>query len=189
MVILCPVGQTRPMRSRNCTAKWCCLVGMLSLLACRAQSPAPPSVEARLERIEEMIADYQRVFPDVPGIDASALRAALDADAVVLVDVRTLEERATSTIPGAISREEFEERAHELRGSAVVTYCTIGYRSGAYAEQLLGEGWDARNFVGSLLAWTHAGGDLVDSEGQPTQRLHVYGERWDLAPDGYETVW
>ncbi|MCZ6507424.1 MAG: rhodanese-like domain-containing protein [Acidobacteria bacterium] len=177
------------MRSRNCTAKWCCLVGILSLPACRAQSAALPSVAERLERIEEMIVDYQRVFPDVVGIDAATLRAALDAEAVVLVDVRSPEERAISMIPDAISRQEFEERSQELRGSAVVTYCTIGYRSGAYAEQLLGQGWDARNFDGSLLAWTHAGGNLVDAEGRPTRRLHVYGQRWDLAADGYQTVW
>jgi hypothetical protein len=41
----------------------------------------------------------------------------------------------------------------------------------------------------SLLAWSHAGGPLVDGEGRPTKRLHVFGARWDLAAEGYEPVW
>jgi hypothetical protein len=34
-----------------------------------------------------------------------------------------------------------------------------------------------------------SGGELADATGAPTRRLHVYGERWNLAADGYETVW
>ncbi len=136
-----------------------------------------------------MIAGYQRLYPDVPGVDAAQVRAALADGETVLVDVRPDKERAISTIPGAISKEEFEQRAAELRGAEVITYCTIGHRSADYAQELMAEGWSARNFDGSLLAWTHAGGELVDTAGNPTQRLHVYGSRWDLAAEGYEAVW
>jgi sodium/bile acid cotransporter 7 len=49
-------------------------------------------------------------------------------------------------------------------------------------------GVDVLNLEGSVLAWTHAGGPLV-RDGVSTKRLHVYGRRWNLAADGYETVW
>ena len=46
-----------------------------------------------------------------------------------------------------------------------------------------------QNLAGSMLAWTHADGELVDSDGNPTKRLHVFGKRWNLAADGYEGIW
>ena len=55
-------------------------------------------------------------------------------------------------------------------------------------QKLQKEGVEIRNLEGSLLSWTHAGGELVDDAG-PTERLHVYGKRWDLAPEGIETIW
>ena len=144
---------------------------------------------ARQERIAEMIAVYQEAAPEVEGLDAQQVAMALETGSVVLVDVRPEAERAVSRIPGAIDRQEFERRSEELAGSEVIAYCTVGARSSRYARELKASGWRARNFDGSLLAWTHAGGELVDSSGEPTRRLHVYGRRWDLAADGYETVW
>lgn len=143
----------------------------------------------RLQRIAVMVEEVEIRFPDVPGIDAADLARELAAGSIVLVDSRSADERAVSTIPGAISREDLAQRADELAGAAIVTYCTIGHRSSEHARELRRDGWEARNLRGSLLAWTHAGGGLVDGEGRPTRRLHVYGSRWDLAADGYETVW
>jgi sodium/bile acid cotransporter 7 len=143
----------------------------------------------RREQIEEMVAGVERRFPDVPGVDADEVARELAAGRIVLVDSRAPEERAVSTIPGAITLEDLERRAAELEGAVIVTYCTIGHRSSEQARELRSRGWDARNFRGSLLAWTHAGGELADATGAPTRRLHVYGERWNLAADGYETVW
>ena len=176
-------------RLLNCTAKAMAIAAFLSLVSCDSAPTNEMTSEDKLARIEEMIDQYQQQFPDVPGIDAAALRDDLARDAVVLVDVRTEDERTTSMIAGAISREEFELRSAEFEGSAIVTYCTIGYRSGDYAQKLRQEGWDARNFDGSILAWTHAGEELVDAEGNPTRRVHVFGERWNLAAEGYEPVW
>ncbi|MGH9465448.1 MAG: rhodanese-like domain-containing protein [Thermoanaerobaculia bacterium] len=143
----------------------------------------------KLGRLEAIYAEDRQAFPEVPAVAPADLAGLAAAGRLVLVDVRTPAEQAVSQIAGAITAAEFEQRRAELAGAVVVTYCTIGYRSGLYAERLRAEGWDARNLAGSLLAWTHAGGELVDPEGQPTKRLHVYGERWDLAAAGYETVW
>ena len=176
-------------RLSNCTAKVLAAVALFGSLGCQLATPIAMTNEEKLARIEAMVARYQGKFDDVPGVDAATLRSALDAGDVVLVDVRTAEEQAVSMIAGAISSEEFERRLDEFEGAAVTTYCTIGQRSGDYARKLRRNGWQASNFDGSVLAWTHAGGELVDAEGQPTRRVHVFGERWNLAADGYEPVW
>ncbi|MDE2752464.1 MAG: rhodanese-like domain-containing protein, partial [Gemmatimonadota bacterium] len=92
------------------------------------------------------------------------------------------------TLPGAITSEEFEARLQELADRTVVAYCTIGRRSSEYVRRMARRGVDMLNLEGSVLAWTHAGGQLVN-DGVPTRRLHVYGRRWNLAADGYQTIW
>ena len=110
----------------------------------------------------------------------------------VLVDVRTAEEQSVSMLPGAITQEEFEKNKEAFRGKPVVTYCTIGYRSGLFAKQL-GNDWDVANLRGSILSWCHAGGRLVsgdDSQSpEETKRVHIYSKQWNLLPKGYEAVW
>ena len=160
-----------------------------SLTACTASVDAVSTEADRRAALRAMIADNRDAFPDVPTLDAAAVERHLRDQSAILVDAREPEERAVSTIPGSLAAEEFERQASELRGRKVITYCTVGHRSAEYTRWLLEDGWDAVNFAGSILAWTHAGGELVDPEGNPTRRVHVYGERWNLAADGYETVW
>jgi sodium/bile acid cotransporter 7 len=143
----------------------------------------------KLARVETMYAEARQSFPDVPSVAPAELPDLAAGGRMVLVDVRTPAEQEVSRLPGALTTADFEARRAELAGSVVVTYCTVGYRSGLYAARLRSQGWDARNLAGSLLAWTHTGGALVGPDGQPTKRLHVYGERWNLAAAGYETVW
>lgn len=142
----------------------------------------------RRQIMERMIEGIREDHPDVATISAAELREALPGGDFVLVDVRTERERRVSTLPGAIPASEFERRLAELAGRTVVVYCTIGARSSSYAREMGRRGVDVFNLEGSVLAWTHAGGPLVH-EGMPTKRLHVYGRRWNLAADGYETVW
>ena len=140
--------------------------------------------------LERSIEAIRTDYPDVATISATALQSALPSQDIVLVDVRTGRERAVSTLPGAISAGDFEDRLAELaaEGKTVVAYCTIGARSSDYARKMGKRGVRVLNLEGSILAWTHAGGDLVNGTG-PTRRVHVYGRRWNLAANGYETVW
>lgn len=89
-------------------------------------------------------ANYARMFPEVEHVcpvDVAALAAR--GKRVVLVDVRTTAEQRVSMIPGAMTRPQFEEILGDLRpavvaGTAVVApYCTVGYRSGKYARELV----------------------------------------------------
>lgn len=39
----------------------------------------------------------------------------------------------------------------------MVAYCTVGYRSSQLARKLAGEGFQAANLEGSILAWVRLG--------------------------------
>eukprot|EP00877_Chromochloris_zofingiensis_P002173 jgi/Chrzof1/11957/Cz06g16020.t1 len=91
-------------------------------------------------------------------------------------------------IPGnTITAEEFEQQQDKYKDYTVVCYCTAGYRSAKYVEQLIKQGIHAVNLRGSILAWTQAGLPLVDgiSRSKPTKRVHVYAPSWALQGEGY----
>jgi rhodanese-related sulfurtransferase len=143
----------------------------------------------RRDKVEKMYYEYKtEAFQDVDDLTVDKLRARLRDGGVVILDVREKKEREVSMIPGAISEEEFKKKKRQYKDSTVVVYCTIGYRSGVYAQELTRKGYTAYNLVGGVLAWAHAGGQFVH-DGSPTMKIHVYGKEWDLAPLEYESTW
>lgn len=153
---------------------------------CVAGDPADD--EARKAAIDTMYRGIkERSFPEVKDITVEALQA--DAEHYMLVDVRTDEERAVSMLPGAISKDVYENPDGEYKGFPVVVYCTIGGRSGQYAKTLSERDIEVYNLAGSILAWTHAGFPLVGPDGDETRKVHVNGPKWDLVAEGYESVW
>lgn len=166
------------------------LLGVLTAFCSACAAPPPGTDRAKLGEIEGQYAGYKQEFADVPEYDAETLvEMAPVAELPVFVDVREPEEQAVSMIPGAMTQEEFEAHKEEYKDREIITYCTIGYRSGLYAAQLRKEGFNAGNLKGSVLSWAHAGGEFWDAEGNPTKRVHVYGEEWNLLPEDYEAVW
>ncbi len=159
--------------------------------AATATAPAldNQSADERMATIEAMYAGYRvEAFADVPDIRVSELAVLESETPVLLVDCREDYERAVSVIPGAVTKAEFEADAERYRDHLIVTYCTIGYRSGVFAREIIGRDYDAVNLVGGVLAWAHEGHGFVDPEGGETKRVHVYGPTWDLLPVGYEPV-
>ena len=146
------------------------------------------SQDERRRALDGMVSQVSRRYPDVETISAAALRERLPASDTVLVDVRAPAERAVSTLPGAITPEELEGQLDELGDCTVVAYCTVGARSSAYARRMGRRGFPVLNLEGSLLAWTHEGGELTNGS-SPTTKLHVFGPKWNLTADGYEGVW
>lgn len=101
---------------------------------------------------------------------------------ILLVDVRTEPERQTSMIPGAISLDKLP---HELPPT-VVTYCTIGYRSGLEARRLLDSQQSNPNWKGEIysldgiLAYSHTPNTtlIVPATGETTHEVHAFGPMW-----------
>jgi rhodanese-related sulfurtransferase len=127
------------------------------------------------------------LFPGQPEISVAEWVARPRGRPAVLVDVREPQERQVSMLPGAISRQDFERDSARYRSWLVVPYCTIGLRSGLYTRKLRGQGFEARNLAGSVLAWAH-GGLPFEAAGKPTTRVHVFSAAWNLLPRGYEPV-
>ncbi len=142
-------------------------------------------------KMMSMYREYrEEAYPDAPEIRVPEFAGLRTAANTVLVDVREKKEYAVSIIPGAVTQKEFERRKERFRDYRIVVYCTIGYRSGEYTEKLVEEGFDALNLVGGVLAWAHDGFSFTRQGGQSdTNRVHVYGKKWNLVPEGYEAVW
>lgn len=154
----------------------------------RQAPPAVSDVDSLNASVAALYDGYSKRFSTVPHITATELMALAATNLPVIVDVRTPAEQRVSVIPNAISEEAFEETKNAYVDRTVITYCTVGYRSGLYATKLREEGIDAVNLKGSILAWVLAGGELVDSSGSATTNVHVYGRQWNLLPPGYTPV-
>lgn len=160
---------------------------LLTTVSC-SENNADQSEEWKQEKIETIYSQYARKFPAVEGISAEEVQKLQQQEKVILVDVRNREEMEISMIMGGISQAEFERTQEKYRNNTIVPYCTIGSRSGFYAEKLQKRGFKVFNLEGSILSWSHAGGKLVNRQGI-TNRIHTYGKKWELAAENYQTVW
>lgn len=142
---------------------------------------------SKVEIIERMYQAYKmELFPKVAEI--SPEKAMQLKEESIFVDIRDKREQEVSMLPRAITQEEFENNIVKNEDKVLILYCTIGNRSGKYAKLLSQQGIDSYNLVGGILAWTWEEGRLVDASGQ-TNKVHVYGSRWNLLPDSYKAVY
>ena len=163
----------------------------------------PGGLPSRREQVQQKFA--RCTPPGVPVVGCAEVRAALEGGAgggagparpPVVVDCRTEAEQRVSMLPGAVTKRELERRLARAKRAgeaapAIVTYCTIGARSGTYAKELLARGFeDVSNLEGSILGWVHEGHEVVERQrgGRevPTKCLHCFGANWALAPEGFE---
>jgi rhodanese-related sulfurtransferase len=156
---------------------------------------------------QNSFAQFGRLFgngSDIDTIETKQLRELLDkeksagntdnktgalnsASDFVLVDVRSDAEINVSIIPGAITKLQYEKNAELYKDKTAIVYCTVGGRSGAYAKQLAGNGVKVKNYKGSILEWVNAELPLQTLDGQSTNRVHTYSNRYRV-PTKYEQV-
>ena len=153
-------------------------------------TPRDTESAARRAQIQSMYKGYRaEAFAGVADITVAELLAKMGGESVVLIDCREPAEMSISQIPGAMTREAFEADAEAYRHQTIITYCTIGYRSGEYARGLQAKGFNTVNLIGGVLMWAHEGRNFENPEGGSTKRVHVYGKQWDLLPPEYESVY
>lgn len=143
---------------------------------------------AKKDAVYRMYAEYKRDFPSVRDIAPDEALAGFTQGQIVFVDTRKPEEIAVSRLPGAITTEEFLAAPQAFGDKTVVVYCTISYRSGVFARDQADRSIEVVNLRGGILGWILEGGPVFDGQGRPTRRVHVYGDRWDYAPDGWESI-
>ena len=138
--------------------------------------------------VYQMYADGKKDFPEVKDLSPQQVMDLMNKGDLVLVDTRKPAEMQVSMLPGAITKKEYLLEPGRYKNATVVTYCTISYRSGVFARDMAKQGFTIYNLRGGILAWTLEGGSVHDPDGKQTRQIHVFGKRWNYAPDGYQTV-
>lgn len=130
-------------------------------------------------------AEIRSEFPHVARITTAEL-AAWFADskrqAPVILDVRTRAEFEVSHLQNAIHVEPAAPASaiSHPKERPIVTYCSVGYRSGAFAEKLRAAGYTkVVNLEGSIFRWANEGRPVVRGH-QPTDKVHPYNWTWGL---------
>lgn len=138
--------------------------------------------------IEKMYLNYQAKFSEVADIDSSMAAQLAMQKNVLFIDAREQNEQRVSMLPGAITAKTFLKNYEKYKDHTKIVYCTVGYRSGKFAQKLSKKGIQIYNLRGGILAWVHSGSKVHDQNG-PTDRIHVFGPKWDLAPGDFKTIW
>ena len=143
--------------------------------------------QQKKEIVYEMYENYRKDFPEVKEISPEAAMREMETGRILFVDTRKPAEMEVSMLPNAITREEFLQDPARYKDRLVTAYCTISYRSGKFAMQMVEKGIQVYNLRGGLLAWVLEGGKIYNAKGE-TNRINVYGKEWDYPPEGYESV-
>ncbi|MEE4355444.1 MAG: rhodanese-like domain-containing protein [Desulfococcaceae bacterium] len=143
--------------------------------------------ERKKKIVYGMYSDYKKEFPHITDISPKEAMLLLKKGKALFVDTRKKAEMQVSMLPEAVSQAVFTEHPEKYAGRTWIAYCTIAYRSGKFAEKMRQKGIRIYNLRGGILAWTLEGGKIYDEKGK-SRRIHVYGEKWDYVPDGYESV-
>ncbi|MEO6094625.1 MAG: rhodanese-like domain-containing protein [Fibrobacteria bacterium] len=174
-----------------------CLTALLGVTGLSLPRSAPAQPLSKTEKLENKLRmAVLKATKDlkVPIIKAAELKTVIDDTGLVLVDVRKTGEQQVSMLPHALTTAQFAETfRHGIpKGKRLVVYCTIGYRSGRYAEELAKQGIKAENLEGGVLAWSFAGGKFLMQDGNggwtETNRIHVYDAEWNIVHPDYRAV-
>jgi len=124
-------------------------------------------------------------FSDVDWITTQQLATWLnskDRPAPVLLDVRTPAEWQVCHLAGA-RRVDPKASAEEAgagipKDAPIVTYCSVGYRSGEVARRLRQAGYqNVQDLEGSIFEWANEGRPL-EHDGKQVTKVHPYNATW-----------
>jgi rhodanese-related sulfurtransferase len=160
------------------------------------------STTTKQELLERQVQFYQeKKWPQIPRMTPHELVALQqqqqheqqqdNASKVLLIDVRTAAERAVSVIPGSVPLQQVSRRGSASaatvqlllrQDTTVVTYCTIGYRSGMEATRLLHRypTLEGRIYnLDGIVAYTYLQSTNIENE---ESSATTQGERSPLSP-------
>ncbi len=145
------------------------------------------TAEEKKKTVYKMYEEYKKEFSSVGEVTPQKAMRLMEEGRVIFVDVRKPAEIKVSMLPGAVTKEEFLKTPLKFQSKTVVAYCTIGYRSGKFTEEMAKKGILIHNLKGGVLAWVLETGKVFDVNGE-SKRVHVYGEKWNYLPKAYEAV-
>ena len=124
-------------------------------------------------------------FPDVPRISTPELAAWLNdgtRPAPVLLDVREHAEFEVSHLRNArhVAPDADAAVIALPKEQPIVTYCSVGYRSGAFAQKLRDAGYPkVLNLEGSIFQWANEGRPVFRADAK-VEQVHPYARTWGL---------
>ncbi|MFN2509637.1 MAG: rhodanese-like domain-containing protein [Chthoniobacterales bacterium] len=127
----------------------------------------------------------RREFPAIRRITPAELAAWLrdpGRTPPLLLDVRTRPEYEVSHLATAQHVEPSSPASaiDEPKDRPIVTYCSVGYRSGAFAERLRLAGFSSvANLEGSIFRWANEGYPVY-RDGEKVKKVHPYNRFWGL---------
>lgn len=136
-------------------------------------------------KIEKRYRQYRAEFAEVPDISLQQLNAYKGK--YQLIDVREKKEQDVSMLKNAITAKEFLSKTPQ-KEIVYIPYCTIGYRSGRFSQELMKKGLQVKNLKGGILGWICAGGQVF-KDGKAVKKAHTYGKQWEYLPEDYQAVY
>ncbi len=117
------------------SARWMCIsIAVLLFL----NTPAAADELDTKATIKNMYEQYRKEFAPLKEMSArKAIEHYLAGDDIVFIDVREPEERGVSTLPHALSVEDYLAADDAYEDHIILAYCTIGYRSGLFTKSSL----------------------------------------------------
>lgn len=120
---------------------------------------------------------------EVPRI--SVAEAYRQKEDFIFLDTRSREEFVISHIPGAqfVPYKEFALTAlKEIpKSTPIITYCSIGKRSGLIGKKLLEAGFtNVYNLYGGIFEWVNRELPVVDTENKRTKKVHTFSRAWSV---------
>lgn len=151
---------------------------LVFIFSCGAMSFAQPTAAAYAQKLKSL---YKETVPLVQSADLAQILA--HSEQPLLLDSRSPEEFAVSHLLGAqlVDFKGFRKETAKAweKNRLVVVYCTVGYRSERIGEQLLKMGFkNVHNLYGGIFEWVNQGHAIVDSQGNPTPKVHAYNQDW-----------
>jgi rhodanese-related sulfurtransferase len=122
-------------------------------------------------------------FPDVKRITTGELAAWLETPErpqPVLIDVRTAAEYDVSQLLNAhhVPPGSPANAVRFRKAGPIVTYCSVGYRSAAFAKKLQAAGYtNVVNLEGSIFRWANEGRPVFNGSDK-TDKVHPYNRVW-----------
>ncbi|MDO8367456.1 MAG: rhodanese-like domain-containing protein [Saprospiraceae bacterium] len=110
---------------------------------------------------------------------------AAQAKYAYLLDAREQREFEVSHLENArfVGYNDFSlDRVADIpKDSAIVVYCSVGYRSEKVGEKLIAAGYNhVVNLYGGIFQWVNEDNPIVDVTNSPTQKVHAYSKSWGI---------
>ena len=103
-----------------------------------------------------------------------------------LLDAREQKEYNVSHLENAIlvgfdhfNINETIDKLPKNRDAKIVVYCSVGVRSEIIAHQIIEKGYtNVYNLFGGIFEWKNNGFQVIDTLGNPTEKVHTYNKEW-----------